>query len=147
MISREEVNLILILQGYDTRLIFLTERLESLPGDRAKIEGTMAKEKKKLSDLKAKSSGVEMEFSRVNFDLELLGQKLIELKIKQSSIKNSKKYDLAQSQIAALEEKIEQLENDSIRLLYSLDDLKIEQDRVVDEVNLCLDNLNGELAQ
>ncbi|MDR0351107.1 MAG: hypothetical protein LBH49_00425 [Puniceicoccales bacterium] len=147
MIGREEVNLILILQGYDSRLVSVSEKLKNLPKERAKIERAMVDEKKKLSDLKASSSAAEMEFNRVNFEMESMGQKLIELKVKQASVKKKEEYALLQNQIISMEEKIEQLENDSVMLLYSLDDLKVERDRMATEVDLCLNRFSNELLQ
>ncbi|MDR2735923.1 MAG: C4-type zinc ribbon domain-containing protein [Puniceicoccales bacterium] len=147
MIGQEEVNLILILQGYDGRLVAISERLENLSKDRAEIEKAIEIEKKKVADSKAMIFDAKMKLDKANLELESLNQKLMELKIRQASVKKSTEYNLLQNQAAAMAEKIEQLEDEIVTSLYSSDDLKIVSDKMGMEANLRINSLNDELSR
>jgi len=112
---------LLALQVKDLELRKATQSLKSFPPERKKLEGEIEAAKSALEEVSLGVKNSEVERQRMEDEVEAAQEKIRKLKNQQLDVRKNEEYEALSHEIAALEKKVEEIEDRELVLLDSID--------------------------
>lgn len=115
---------LLIFHDRDLKRLTLEEQIAAVPGEMAAVEAKIAAEKQAIDEAKAGWRELEVRKKALETEIKATEEKVEKYRSQQSLVRKNDEYQALTHEIEAAETQIGTLEEDEIKVMFSIDDAK-----------------------
>lgn len=118
-------------QDWDTQVIHLSQQLDSVPGEIARIRESIAAEEAEIKRQQQEIAACELRRSQAELEIEALETQITRFKTQQITVKKTEEYEAFNEQIRNAEAKVSECEDTVLGILDEIDSKsgKLDADR------------------
>jgi predicted nucleic acid-binding Zn-ribbon protein len=130
-----QIEKLLIVQTRDLALQKVQQEIERIPNDRTRIETLIDEEKASIESAKSDLNAKEVERNDLDSQIKAKESDIAKFKTQQLEVKKNDEYRALTHQIEQAQSDISQLEEQEIKIMYSIDEAKISFEQAKAEID------------
>ena len=142
-----QIQKLLIVQKSDLALQKVLQEIERIPNDRARIEKLINEEKVSLESAKGELNAKEVERNDLDSQIKVKESDIAKFKTQQLEVKKNDEYRALTQQIEQAQGDISKLEEQEIKIMYSIDEAKISFEQEKDKIDQAITVQTKQLSE